>query len=223
MIHIRYVVNWNLDPPKPEVLNVVFSLFYSVLAGKIWGATSSYVTYIPFYQSSIIRRCIVWIVLNAYFQSPLESFSLAERNLWKTWRSQIVRCWDSSASINIKCADGEEFKGLVFRLMWFVYGPRYADESFKFKIVYEKFICNSLLLFKVFRIVNMLIFVMKRRIPRYYCISFVFRQPGFCNKRVFLKAAETSVNFKWKTSSKTWYLQESISHLCCYDESFKSG
>jgi len=107
--------------------------------------------------------------------------------------------------------------------MWFVYGPRYADESFKFKIVYEKFICNSLLLLTVFRMVYMLIFVMKRRIPRYYCTSFVFQRSEFCYKRVFCKAAETSVNFIWKALSKTWYLQENISHLCCYDESFKSG
>jgi len=131
---------------------------------------------------------------------------MGERNLWNCWHSQIV-CWGSCASTSIKYADCEQFKGLVFRLMWFVYGPRYADESIKFKMLYEKFICNSLLLLKVFRTVNMLIFVMKRRIPRYYCTSFVFQRSEFCYKRVFCKAVETSVNFIRKTSSKTWYLR----------------
>ena len=86
---------------------------------------------------------------------------------------------------------------------------------------------NSYVIFfyclRFFRIVNMLIFVMKRRIPRYYCISFVFHSLSFETTQYSVKRHETSVNFIWKTSSKTWHLQQNISHLCSYDESFKSG
>jgi hypothetical protein len=86
----------------------------------------------PFW-SNIVRCHLVWLA-ECVLKGLPESLGLAERNRWSCSRSEIVWCWDSSLSTNIKHTDDERFKGLVFRLIWFVYGPVMQMKALNLKL-----------------------------------------------------------------------------------------
>ena len=125
VLHFLYVVGWSLDPTTWSTERNI-SLFYSVLPEKYGMLLHIRSQTLP--SISLIFDA-AWSEL--YWMHTLkvaQPLALAERDIWN------YLAFIDHASTNIKHRDGEQFKGLVFRLMWFVYDPRYADEGLNLKL-----------------------------------------------------------------------------------------